>query len=223
MKTGRTTLTHKVTLTKASRHINVSTQNVQMCPVKGVVELVSYSQNRRQSKGKLASGSTRDPRHTTTMELHPFPLPNSGVTKLFLKQRHIKVKRCQSQRSHRGRKRTNKYCYPPLKSKERHLCPYQFTIIAALFSAMNGSSPLAFIMAKKKIQRMYWGISYKLVLLLRARKQPSPGSVCSSVSAPGHHQLAVCLRKLLVVLSPRERRTLQSPKVLPSSFLPPVH
>lgn len=75
---------------------------------------------------------------------------------------------------------------------------------------MNGSSPLAFIMAKKKIQRMYWVISYKLVLLLRARKQASRSSVCSSVSAPGYHQLAVCLGKLLVVLSPRECCTLQT-------------
>lgn len=55
---------------------------------------------------------------------------------------------------------------------------------------MNGSSPLAFIVAKKKIQRMYWSISYNLVLLLRARKPSSPGSECSSVSAPGHFQFA---------------------------------
>ncbi|KAK2517409.1 hypothetical protein Q9233_013152 [Columba guinea] len=62
----------------------------------------------------------------------------------------------------------------------------KFTIIAALFSAMNGSSPLAFIVAKKKIQRMCWDISYKLVLLLRARKPSSPGCEYTIMTAHFH-------------------------------------
>lgn len=69
---------------------------------------------------------------------------------------------------------------------------------------MNGSSPLAFIAAKKKIQRMYWGISYELVLLLRARKPSNPGSECSSVSAPGHFQFAALPVKAPCTPQPKE-------------------
>lgn len=91
----------------------------------------------------------------------------------------------------------------PIK-EQRHFFPYQFTIIAALFSAMNGNSPLAFIVAKTKIQRTYWGISYKLVLLLSARKPSSPGSECSSVSAPGHFQFAALPVKAPCTPQPKE-------------------
>lgn len=146
-----------------------------------------------KSEGRLASGSTGRRRKTQLPSLSyrpsPPPLPISGDAKLLLKHRYLKSREaCRwSQSSHCCRKRTS--MLSPMK-EQRHFFPYQFTIIAALFSAMNGSSPLAFIVAKKKIQRMYWDISYKLVLLLGARKTPSPGSEHSSVSGPGHFQFA---------------------------------
>lgn len=48
------------------------------------------------------------------------------------------------------------------------LAPYQLTIRTALFSAMNGRSPLAFHTAKQ-IQRRHWGIAQEMVPISEAR------------------------------------------------------